>query len=459
MFTKILIANRGEIALRIQRACRELGVPAVQAYSQADRDSLPVLLADERICIGPAPAEESYLNVPQLISAALIVGADAIHPGYGFLAENADAAEVCERCGLTFIGPPAAVIDQFSDKLAARRRMQAAGVPIVPGTLEPLTTLDAAREAAAALGYPLMLKAVAGGGGRGMRRVHDEPELLRVFPVAQAEARAAFGNGSLYLERLIPDARHIEVQILGDRHGTIVELGERECSIQRRHQKLLEEAPSAALDAQTRRALLEAAVRGARAVRYQNVGTVEFLVDRERRFYFLEVNTRIQVEHPVTEMVTGVDLVKEQILLAAGAPLSRAARDATTRGHAIECRINAEDPERDFMPAAGMVTRYVAPGGPGVRLDTHLYEGYVAPPYYDALLAKVIAWGHDRGEALARMRRALAELRIEGLATTLPYQRRLLEDAAFQRGDISTEFVTRQMGGDRRGGVGGAARG
>jgi len=441
VFQKILIANRGEIALRIQRACRELGIASVVAYSEADRDSLPVLLAEEKICIGPAAADESYLNVPHLVSAALIVGADALHPGYGFLAENADAAEICERCGIAFIGPPAAAIQQFSDKVMARRLMQQAGVPIVPGPLEPLATLEAAREAASAVGYPVMLKAVAGGGGRGMRRADDELELTRVFPVAQAEARAAFGNAGIYLEALIVGARHVEVQIVADRHGNVVDLGERECSVQRRHQKLLEEAPAVALPDATRRELLAAALRGARAVGYENVGTWEFLVDRQGRAYFIEVNTRIQVEHPVTELVTGVDLVKEQIRLAAGERLSPDVEAARPLGHAIECRINAEDPERQFAPAAGAITRYVPPGGPGVRVDSHLYAGYTMPPYYDALLAKIVVWGRDRGEALARMGRALDECQIDGLPTTLPYQRALLRDAAFQRGAVDTEFV------------------
>jgi acetyl-CoA carboxylase biotin carboxylase subunit len=364
-----------------------------------------------------------------------------VHPGYGFLAENADAAEICERCGITFIGPPAAAIQQFSDKVAARRLMEEAGVPIVPGALEPLPTIDAAREAAAAVGYPVMLKAVAGGGGRGMRRADDELELTRVFPVAQAEARAAFGNPGIYLEALIVGARHIEVQVVGDRHGNVVELGERECSVQRRHQKLLEEAPAVALPADTRRELLAAALRGARAVAYESVGTWEFLVDRQGRFYFIEVNTRIQVEHPVTELVTGVDLVKEQIRLATGERLSPDLGAARLRGHAIECRVNAEDPSRDFAPAAGTIARYVPPGGPGVRVDSHLYSGYTTPPYYDALLAKIVVWGRDRAEALARMARALDECQIDGLPTTLPYQRALLADAAFQRGEVDTEFV------------------
>jgi acetyl-CoA carboxylase, biotin carboxylase subunit len=452
MFRKILIANRGEIALRIQRACRELGVASVVAYSEADRDSLPVLLAEEKICIGPPAAEASYLNVPHLVSAARIVGADALHPGYGFLAENADAAEICERCGITFIGPPAAVIQQFSDKVIARRLMAEAGVPVVPGALEALPTLDAARDAAAGIGYPVMLKAIAGGGGRGMRRANDELELTRVFPVAQAEARAAFGNGGIYLEALIGDARHVEVQVIGDRHGTLIHLGERECSVQRRHQKLLEEAPAAALSADTRQRLHCAALRGARAVGYESVGTWEFLVDRQDRFYFIEANTRIQVEHPVTELITGVDLVKEQIRLAAGERLSADVEGALPRGHAIECRINAEDPDRDFAPAAGTITRYVAPGGPGVRVDSHLYAGYTTPPYYDALLAKLVVWGRDRAEALARMARALAECQIEGLPTTLPYQRVLVGDAAFQRGAVDTEFVAHHMHQGKQGG-------
>jgi acetyl-CoA carboxylase biotin carboxylase subunit len=445
VFRKILIANRGEIALRIQRACRELGIRSVIAYSEADRDSLPVRLAEEKICIGPAPAEQSYLHIPHVVSAALIVGADALHPGYGFLAENAYLAEICDRCGINFIGPPARVIERFSDKIAARQVMHAAGVPIVPGSLEALTTVEMARETAAAVGYPVMLKALAGGGGRGMRRADDEMELARVFAVAQAEARAAFGNGSLYLETLVARARHIEVQIVADRLGTIVDLGERECSIQRRHQKLLEEAPAIGLRPETRRELLEAAVRGARAAEYENVGTVEFLVDRDQRFYFLEVNTRIQVEHPVTEMVAGIDLVKEQIRLAAGEPISFDPTACQPRGHAVECRINAEDPWRDFAAAAGTVDSYVPPGGPGIRIDSHLYAGYQTPPYYDPLLAKVIAWGHDRTEAIARMRRALAEFCLDGLATTLPYQRALLEDPRFQEGDVSTDFVAQHV--------------
>ena len=441
----MLVANRGEIALRVVRACRELGLQTVVTYSEADRESLAVALADEAVCIGPAASDKSYLNIPNVVSAALVSGADAIHPGYGFLSENAYLAEVCEQLGLTFIGPPIAAIEQFGDKVAARRLMKNAGVPTVPGTDEPVSSIEAARAAAAEIGFPLMLKAVSGGGGRGMRVARDEDELEAVFPIAQLEAQSYFGSGAVYLEHLIEDARHVEIQVLADATGRTVHLGERECSIQRRHQKILEEAPSPAVDPELRRRMGEAAVLGARAAGYRNVGTVEFLLDPARRFYFIEMNCRIQVEHPITELVTGLDLVKEQIRLAAGEPLSFDQADVRWQGHAIECRINAEDPRRDFAPDSGLIDTWLAPGGPGVRVDTHLYPGYVMPPYYDSLLAKLAVWGRDRDEAVDRMRRALRECRVAGVATNIAFHLDTLDHPDFVAGRATTAFVSEAL--------------
>ena len=445
MFRKILIANRGEIALRVIRACRELGIQTAVVYSEADRDSLPVRLADEAFCVGPPPAAQSYLHVPNIISAAMVSGAEAIHPGYGFLAENAALAEICEKTGLTFIGPPAAVIARMGDKAAAREAVSRAGVPILPGSSGPVREAAQALAAAAEIGYPVLVKACAGGGGRGMRPARDPEELRRAVETAQAEARTAFGDGRIYVEKYLEEPRHIEFQILGDRYGNVVHLGERECSLQRRHQKLIEESPSAALTPRLRQKMGEAAVRAARAVGYVNAGTVEFLLDRRQNFYFLEMNTRIQVEHPVTEMVTGIDLVKEQIRLAAGEPLGYARDRAGLRGWAVECRINAEDPARNFAPSPGVINLFLPPGGPGVRVDSAIYSGWRVPSHYDSLIAKVTAWGRDREEAVNRLQRALDELVIEGVKTTVSLHRRILADPLFRRGEISTGFIERRI--------------
>jgi acetyl-CoA carboxylase biotin carboxylase subunit len=443
LFRKILIANRGEIALRILRACHDLGVRAVVAYSDADRESLPVRLADEAVCIGPAQAARSYNNIPAVISAALITGCDAIHPGYGFLAENPYLAEVCAQVGVTFIGPRPEVIELMGNKAQAREAMRRAGVPIVPGSDGPVENLAEARQVARKIGYPLLVKAVAGGGGRGMRIVGDETELLRALPLAQAEAEAAFGNGAVYLERFVEHPRHIEVQVLADHFGNTLAIGERDCSIQRRHQKLVEEAPAPNLPRKTRDALLKAAVKGAKAAKYTNAGTLEFLVDARGNHFFMEMNTRIQVEHPVTEITTGIDLVVWQIRIAAGERLTLTERDCEPRGHAIECRITAEDASRDFAPSVGDVDLYVAPGGPGVRVDSHLYAGYAVPPYYDSLLGKIIAWGRDRDEAVARMGRALTETVITGVPQTVPFLRQVMEDEDFRAGTYDTGYLRR----------------
>jgi acetyl-CoA carboxylase, biotin carboxylase subunit len=445
LFRKILIANRGEIALRILRACHDLGLRAVVAYSDVDRDSLAVRLADEAVCIGPAQAARSYNNIPAIISAALITGCDAIHPGYGFLAENPYLAEVCQQVGVTFIGPRPDVIELMGNKSAARNVMREAGVPIVPGSDGPVENLGEARAIARQIGYPLIVKAAAGGGGRGMRVVRDEAELVRQLPLAQAEADAAFGNDAVYLERYLDRPRHVEVQVLADHFGHTLAIGERDCSIQRRHQKLIEEAPAPRLPEKTRSALLKAAVKGARASGYTNAGTLEFLVDPEDSFYFMEMNTRIQVEHPVTEMVSRIDLVAWQIRIAAGQPLTLHEKDLAPQGHAIECRITAEDAELDFAPGVGNIEMYVAPGGPGVRVDSHLYAGYSVPPFYDSLLGKVIVWGQDRDEAIARMDRALAETVITGVPQTASFLRRVIADKAFREADLDTGFLMRNM--------------
>lgn len=444
MFRRILIANRGEIAVRAVRACRELGIGSVVAYSEADRDSLAVQLADHAVCIGPGPSEKSYLNIPSIVSAALTTGCDALHPGYGFLAENPYLAEVCEHCDLAFVGPPASVIDQFSNKVLARQRMSEAGLPVVPGSDGAVLNLEAARASAAAVGFPVILKAAAGGGGRGMRVTRSDEELLRLYPVAVAEARAAFGNGDIYVERLIAQPRHIEIQIAADGFGNAVHLGERDCSLQRRHQKILEEAPSPALGTELRHAISEAALKGARFAGYQNLGTMEFLLDPAGAFYFIEMNCRIQVEHPVTEMVTGLDLVKLQIRLAAGDPLPFGQEEVVARGHAIEARILAEDTERDFTPDFGQIRTYRPAGGPGVRIDSHIFTGYDPPAFYDSLLAKIITWGSDRDEAIARMERALEETQIVGTKTTIPFLLAVLRDTEFRSGRVHTQY-----GGDR----------
>jgi len=439
---KVLVANRGEIAVRIIAACRDLGLRTVIAYSDADRDALPVRLADERVCIGPASPRESYLDVPRILTAAQISGADAIHPGYGFLAESHALAEVCEACRVTFIGPPPESIRSMGDKALARRIMQEAGVPILPGTESGVSGVDEATRVAAQVGYPVLLKASFGGGGRGMRIVGSEAELAPALASAAAEAQAAFGDAEVYIERYLPSVRHVEVQVFADAHGNTVHLGERDCSVQRRHQKLVEEAPGPGLTDATRAKLGAAAVKAAEAVGYRNAGTVEFLMDPDGNFFFSEMNVRIQVEHPVTEMVTGVDLVREQIQVAAGEPLSFSQESVRVSGAAIECRINAEDPER-FIPSPGTITAFHSPGGPGVRVDTAAHAGAVIPPYYDSLVAKLIVHGEDRMHAVARMRRALAEMEVEGIHTTLPLHRRIMASEEFLAGGFDTGFIGR----------------
>ncbi|MEN9934785.1 MAG: hypothetical protein RLZZ387_1364 [Chloroflexota bacterium] len=441
MFNKVLIANRGEIAVRIVRACHELGIRAVVAYSEADRYSLAVRTADEAVCIGPAASSRSYLNPSALISAALISGCDAVHPGYGFLSENAYFAEICAQYQLQFIGPSAEAIRLMGDKAVGRLTMRAAGVPTVPGSEGELRNIDEALEVARQIGYPVLLKPSGGGGGRGMRVANDETELAKAYPTARAEAEAAFGNGALLLEKYLPHVRHVEIQVLGDRYGHAIHLGERDCSSQRRHQKIIEEAPSPAVSPELRERMGAAALAGVRAIGYENAGTMEFLLDPNGNYYFIEMNTRIQVEHPVTEMVTGLDLVKWQLRIAAGEPLTVQQSDVVLRGHAIEARINAEDPERDFMPASGEVEYYLPPGGPGVRVESHLYSGYTPPGAYDSLLAKLICWGQDRDEALGRMRRALQEYVITGIKTSIPFTQIMLDDAPFREGNISTRYV------------------
>ena len=442
MFKKILIANRGEIALRIIYACRELGIKTVAVYSQADEHSLHVRFADEDVCIGPARSADSYLNVPAVISAAEITGADAIHPGYGFLSESAYLAEVCEACHIKFIGPDPKVIRLMGDKARARRMMRKAGVPILPGSDGPVDTEDKALKLAKEIGYPVIVKATAGGGGRGIRVVRVPAELSYAVKTARQEAEAAFGVGDVYIEKYIESPRHIEFQVLGDHHGAVVHLGERECSIQRRHQKLLEESPSAALSDKVRRKMGSVVIDAAKAVQYTNAGTFEFLMDSDGRFYFIEANTRLQVEHPVTEMVTGVDIVKTQIRIAAGERLSFKQSEVTLTGHAIECRINAEDPDT-FVPSPGVIHAFSPPGGPGVRVETLAHSDCLVSPYYDSLIAKIIVHGRDRPEAIARMRRALEMTVIEGIKTTIPLHLRILNDPDFVAGKINTSFMDR----------------
>jgi len=444
MFKKILIANRGEVALRVLYACRELGIKTVAVYSEADENSLHVRFADEDVCIGPARSADSYLNVPAVISAAEITGADAIHPGYGFLSESAYLAEVCEACHITFIGPTPQVIRLMGDKARARRVMKKAGVPILPGTDGPIESEDKAIKAAKEIGYPVIIKATAGGGGRGMRVVRAAGELLHAFKTAQREAEAAFGVGDVYLEKYIESPRHIEFQVLGDRHGSVVHLGERECSIQRRHQKLLEESPSPALTDKMRRRMGAIVIDAAKAVQYTNAGTFEFLMDPDGRFYFMEANTRLQVEHPVTEMVTGIDIVKEQIRIAAGERLRFKQAEVTFTGHSIECRVNAEDPET-FVPSPGLIHAFSVPGGPGVRVETFAHSDCTISPYYDSMIAKIIVHGRDRQEAIARMKRTLEMTVIEGIKTTIPLHLRILGDADFIAGKLSTSFMERLL--------------
>jgi acetyl-CoA carboxylase biotin carboxylase subunit len=440
-FRKVLIANRGEIALRVLRACRDLGVPAVVAYSDADRDSLAVRLATDAVCIGPAPSSRSYTSIPAIISAALVTGCDALHPGYGFLSENAYLADICQQVGVTFIGPPPDVITKMGNKSEARRLMKEAGVPLLPGSDGVVQSLGEARQAARRIGYPVIIKAVAGGGGRGMRIARDDAELTRLLPVAQTEAEAAFANGDVYLERYLERPRHVEVQVLGDSYGHVYAIGERDCSLQRRHQKVLEEAPAPNLNRKVREALLRAAVKGAKAAGYRSAGTLEFLLDRDGHFYFMEMNTRIQVEHPVTEVTTGFDLVTAQIKIAAGESLQLDERKLEPNGHAIEVRITAEDAGNDFSPSVGTVETYIPPGGPGIRVDSHLYAGYQVPPHYDSLLGKVITWGRDRQEATNRLDRALLETVITGVATTTGFLRQVVIDEAFRRADVHTGFI------------------
>ncbi|MGN6104703.1 MAG: acetyl-CoA carboxylase biotin carboxylase subunit [Kofleriaceae bacterium] len=444
MFKKVLIANRGEIALRVIRACKELGLESVAVHSTADADALHVKFADQAVCIGPPPSKSSYLNVPMLISAAEVTGADAIHPGYGFLSENADFADVCRKCKLTWIGPPPDAMRLMGDKIRAREAMQKAGVPTLPGSKGLFVESDV-YEAAERVGFPVILKATAGGGGRGMKIVWEKEKLLEAWAMGRTEAQAAFGNPEMYMERYCQKPRHIEIQVVADKHGHYAHLGERECSIQRRHQKVIEEAPSAVLPEETRKQLTAAAVRAIEAIGYTNVGTLEFLLDADGSFYFMEMNTRLQVEHPVTELVTGLDLVREQIRIAAGEPLSfDPSQPRPPRGHAIELRINAEDPNT-FAPWPGKITALHMPGGLGVRVDTHVYAGYVVPPNYDSLLAKVIVHDVDRPAAIRRARRCLDEMVIEGIRTNIPFLRRIINNPDFIRGDFDTGFVARML--------------
>jgi acetyl-CoA carboxylase biotin carboxylase subunit len=442
---KILIANRGEIALRIIRTCKELGIATVAVYSEADRDCLHTRFADEAVCIGPASPSESYLKIPRIISAAEITNAEAIHPGYGFLAENAEFADICESSGIKFIGPTAEMIMRMGDKIFAKNMMRNVGVPVIPGSEGGVQNEKLAVDFAKDIGYPIILKAAAGGGGRGMRIVREEKELRLAFATAQTEAQAAFGNPTLYMEKYFESPRHVEVQLIGDGKGEVIGLGERECSIQRKHQKLIEESPSPAVNVTLRKKMLQAAVKGAKSVSYRSAGTVEFLLDKDGKFYFMEMNTRIQVEHPVTEAVYGVDLVKEQILIASGEDFKHIHPEIEPKGHAIECRINAEDPFKAFRPSPGKITSFHVPGGMGVRVDTHAYAGYQIPPFYDSLIAKLIAYGHDRPEAIRRMRRALDEFIVEGVPTTIPFHKQVMADDNFIKGNFNTHFLEQFM--------------
>ncbi len=449
MFKKVLIANRGEIALRIIRACKEMGVATVAVYSEADQDSLHVRYADQSVCIGKGPSKTSYLHIPAILSAAEITDAEAIHPGYGFLSENAHFADVCRQCQITFIGPSADTIRLMGDKIQAKRTALSAGVPLVPGSDGPVRSEQEALEAARRVGYPVIIKASAGGGGRGMRVAHTDVSLANGYNTASQEALGAFGNAEVYLEKYVEEPRHIEIQILADSHGNVIHLGERDCSVQRRHQKLVEESPSPVVTPELREQMGAAAIACARAASYVNAGTVEFIFDKNRNFYFMEMNTRIQVEHPVTEGVTGVDLVKEQLRIASG----EAIRDdylkhpLRLRGHSIEVRVNAENPDKDFMPSPGKISVYHAPGGPGVRVDSHAYQEYVIPPYYDSMIGKLIVHGRDRAEAIERMRRALDEYVIEGVHTTIPFLRQVMAHPRFQSGQITTAFVEQMLHG------------
>lgn len=441
MFSKILIANRGEVAVRIIRACREMGIQTVAVFSKADRDSLPVKLADEAICIGEAPSSESYLNIPALISAAEIADVEAIHPGYGFLAENAHFAEICESCQIKFIGPRPESIRMAGDKSVARQEMEKAGVPIIPGSKGSVKNQEEALRLAKKFGYPVVCKAAAGGGGKGIKVAHNDGKLISAFLTAQAEAEAAFGNREIYIEKYLKDPRHIEIQIIADSKGNVVHLGERDCSVQRRHQKLIEESPAPGFSAKLRKRMGEVAIKAAKAFKYENAGTIEFLLDADENFYFMEMNTRLQVEHPVTELVTGIDIVKEQILIAMGEKLSFTQDKLEFKGHAIECRINAEDPDNNFMPSPGKLETWIVPGGPKVRVDSHAYAGYRIPPYYDSMIAKFITHGKDREEAINIMLRALKETQVGPIKTTIPLHEKILRNPRFKQGGISTHFI------------------
>jgi len=445
MFDKVLIANRGEIALRVIRACKELGIKTVAVYSDADRDSLHVKFADEAVCIGPVPLQESYLNYSRIISAAEITNADAIHPGYGFLSEDAQFAEICISCGIKFIGPSPEVIGKMGHKSLAKNIMEEAGVPVIPGSNGTIKNWKEAREIAGEIGYPIILKASGGGGGRGMRIVNNNKEMKNGYAMAKAEVDKAFSNSNIYLEKLFLKPRHIEIQIFGDEFGNIVSMGERDCSIQRRYQKLIEESPAPRISEEFRKRMCETAIKGAKEIGYNNAGTMEFLINSEDKFYFMEMNTRIQVEHPVTEMTIGRDLVKEQIRVAAGLPLEYNQEDIKNTGHAIECRINAEDWERGFIPCPGKITSLHVPGGPGIRIDTHIYNQYEISPYYDSLIAKVITHGRNREEAIGRMERALEELILEGIKTNIPFYQKVLRNKNFREGLLSTAFLEEEI--------------
>ena len=441
MFDKILVANRGEIAVRIIRACREMGIKTVAVYSEADRDALHTMLADEAICIGPAASSQSYLNMERILSACVVTQADAIHPGFGFLSENARFAELCEKCSIAFIGPSAEIINRMGNKSEARKTMMEAGIPVVPGTKKPVFTAERGLELAESIGFPVMIKASSGGGGKGMRVSRSREDFTENFQNAQLESVKGFSDDTMYIEKYIEQPRHIEFQIMADKYGNVVHLGERDCSIQRRHQKVLEESPCQVISDELRKKMGQTAVMAAKAVNYENAGTIEFLLDKDKNFYFMEMNTRIQVEHPVTEMVTGLDLIKEQIRVAAGEPLSVKQEDITISGHALECRINAENPSRNFMPCPGKITNIHLPGGNGVRLDTHIYSDYIVPPNYDSMLLKLIVHGKDRQEAIAKMRSALGELIIEGIETNVDFQYEIINHPAFQSGETDTGFI------------------
>mgnify|MGYP000270233233 FL=1 len=441
MFNKILIANRGEIAVRIIRACREMGIRTVAVYSEADKDCLHTLLADEAICIGPAPSSQSYLNMERILSATVAMKADAIHPGFGFLSENARFAKLCQQCNITFIGPSAEIINRMGNKSEARNTMMQAGVPVIPGSKEPVYTAEDGLAMAKEIGFPVMIKASSGGGGKGMRISRSEEDFTEHFNAAQLESVKGFSDDTMYIEKYIEKPRHVEFQIMGDKFGHVVHLGERDCSIQRRHQKVMEESPCEVISPELRKKMGEVAVKAAKAVNYENAGTIEFLLDKDKNFYFMEMNTRIQVEHPVTELVSGIDLIKEQIRVAAGEPLSVSQEDIQIKGHAIECRINAENPKKHFMPCPGRITNVHIPGGNGVRVDTHIYNGYKVPANYDSMLMKLIVYDKDRASAIAKMRSALGEVIIEGIETNIDFQYEILENEAFQKGDTDTGFI------------------